>query len=317
MSKDHAKNNYRDSLFRKYFEHPDKLAALHELLTGIPTAEQNVEIKTLKSVLFNRLKNDISFKVGDRFIVLFEHQSTINPNMPARMLLYSAMLYRKMLSKESIYSKKLIPLPAPEFYVLYNGKEPWTDNSKLYLSSAFAENQHNLELVVTVRNIRYNKDNELLQKYKPLHDYSFFVYDVEKRVASGDSLANAIRSATDYCINHNIMRDYLSANYEEVFEMMSLRWNEKDAKKYWQKEAREEGHAAGLVEGRAQGLSQGHAQGLSQGLSQGLVKGRMSATIAFIKNLISMRMPYSDIAKATNTSIEEVQRIAKENGLSL
>ena len=317
MSKDHAKNNYRDSLFRKYFEHPDKLAALHELLTGIPTAEQNVEIKTLKSVLFNRLKNDISFKVGDRFIVLFEHQSTINPNMPARMLLYSAMLYRKMLSKESIYSKKLIPLPAPEFYVLYNGKDPWKDNSKLYLSSAFAENQHNLELVVTVRNIRYNKDNELLQKYKPLHDYSFFVYDVEKRVASGDSLANAIRSATDYCINHNIMRDYLSANYEEVFEMMSLKWNEKDAKKYWQKEAREEGHAAGLVEGRAQGLSQGHAQGLSQGLSQGLVKGRMSATIAFIKNLISMRMPYSDIAKATNTSIEEVQRIAKENGLSL
>ena len=309
MSTDHAKNNYRDSLFRKYFEHPDKLAALHELLTGIPTAEQNVEIKTLKSVLFNRLKNDISFKVGDRFIVLFEHQSTINPNMPARMLLYSAMLYRKMLSKESIYSKKLIPLPAPEFYVLYNGKEPWTDNSKLYLSSAFAENQHNLELVVTVRNIRYNKDNELLQKYKPLHDYSFFVYDVEKRVASGDSLADAIRSATDYCINHNIMRDYLSANYEEVFEMMSLRWNEKDAKKYWQKEAREEGHAAGLAEGRAQGLSQGHAQGL--------VKGRMSATIAFIKNLISMRMPYSDIAKATNTSIEEVQRIAKENGLFL
>ena len=149
----------------------------------------------------------------------------------------------------------------------------------------------------TVRNIRYNKDNELLQKYKTLHDYSFFVYDVEKRVASGDSLADAIRSATDYCINHNIMRDYLSANYEEVFEMMSLRWNEKDAKKYWQKEAREEGHAAGL------------AQGLSQ--------GRMSTTIAFIKNLISMRMPYSDIAKATNTSIEEVQRIAKENGLSL
>ena len=309
MSKDHAKNNYRDSLFRKYFEHPDKLAALHELLTGIPTAEQNVEIKTLKSVLFNRLKNDISFKVGDRFIVLFEHQSTINPNMPARMLLYSAMLYRKMLSKESIYSKKLIPLPAPEFYVLYNGKDPWTDNSKLYLSSAFAEKQHNLELVVTVRNIRYNKDNELLQKYKPLHDYSFFVYDVEKRVASGDSLANAIRSATNYCINHNIMRDYLSANYEEVFEMMSLRWNEKDAKKYWQKEAREEGHAAGLVEGRAQGLSQGHAQGLAQ--------GRMSATIAFIKNMLSARMSYSDIAKFSNTSIEEVQRIAKENGLSL
>ena len=87
--------------------------------------------------------------------------------------------------------------------------------------------------------------------------------------------------------------------------MMSLKWNEKDAKKYWQKEAREEGHAAGLAEGHAQGLS------------QGLVKGRMSATIAFIKNMLSARMSYSDIAKFSNTSIEEVQRIAKENGLSL
>ena len=95
--------------------------------------------------------------------------------------------------------------------------------------------------------------------------------------------------------------------------MMSLRWNEKDAKKYWQKEAREEGHAAGLAQGLSQGLSQGHAQGLSQGL----VKGRMSATIAFIKNMLSARMSYSDIAKFSNTSIEEVQRIAKENGLSL
>ena len=181
------------------------------------------------------------------------------------------MLYRKMLSKKSIYSKKLIQLPAPEFYVLYNGKDPWKDNSKLYLSSAFAENQHNLELVVTVHNIRYNKDNELLQKYKPLHDYSFFVYDVEKRVDSGDSLANAIRSATDYCINHNIMRDYLSANYEEVFEMMSLKWNEKDAKKYWQKEAREEGHAAGLSQGIVQGRTQGMLSTLSDLVKDGIL----------------------------------------------
>ena len=32
--------------------------------------------------------------------------------------------------------------------------------------------------------------------------------------------------------------------------MMSLKWNEKDAKKYWQKEAREEG----LAQGRTQGM---------------------------------------------------------------
>ena len=132
----------------------------------------------------------------------------------------------------------------------------------------------------TVRNIRYNKDNELLQKYKPLHDYSFFVYDVEKRVASGDSLANAIRSATDYCINHNIMHDYLSANYEEVFEMMSLKWNEKDAKKYWQKEAREEGHAVGLAQGISQGIVQGRTQGMLSTLSDLVKDGILTIAVA-------------------------------------
>ena len=137
----------------------------------------------------------------------------------------------------------------------------------------------------TVRNIRYNKDNELLQKYKPLHDYSFFVYDVEKRVASGDSLADAIRSATDYCINHNIMRDYLSANYEEVFEMMSLKWNEKDAKKYWQKEAREEG------------------------INEGIRK--------MIINMIRNNQSATEIAKISNWSVSSIIELANKNGLAI
>ena len=67
------------------------------------------------------------------------------------------------------------------------------------------------------------------------------------------------------------MRDYLSANYEEVFEMMSLRWNEKDAKKYWQKEAREEGHAAGLSQGIVQGRTQGMLSTLSYLVKDGIL----------------------------------------------
>jgi len=36
--------------------------------------------------------NDVSFTVGDRLIVLIEHQSTINENMPLRLLMYVAMV---------------------------------------------------------------------------------------------------------------------------------------------------------------------------------------------------------------------------------
>ncbi len=53
--------------------------------------------------------------------------------------------------------------------------------------------------------------------------------------------------------------------------MMSLRWNEKDAKKYWQKEAREEGHAAGLSQGIVQGRTQGMLSTLSDLVKDGIL----------------------------------------------
>ena len=53
--------------------------------------------------------------------------------------------------------------------------------------------------------------------------------------------------------------------------MMSLRWNEKDAKKYWQKEAREEGHAARLSQGIVQGRTQGMLSTLSDLVKDGIL----------------------------------------------
>ena len=58
--------------------------------------------------------------------------------------------------------------------------------------------------------------------------------------------------------------------------MMRLRWNEKDAKKYWQKEAREEGHAAGL----SQGIVQGRTQGMLSTLSDLVKDGILTITVA-------------------------------------
>ena len=80
-----------------------------------------------------------------------------------------------------------------------------------------------------------------MQQYRPLHDYSYFVYQVEMYCTRGHSLREAIQMAASDCLEHGIMEKFLMDNYEEVFDMSLLRWNEKDAKKYWQEEAREEG----------------------------------------------------------------------------
>ena len=62
--------------------------------------------------------------------------------------------------------------------------------------------------------------------------------------------------------------------------MMSLRWNEKDAKKYWQKEAREEGHAVGLAQGISQGIVQGRTQGMLSTLSDLVKDGILTIAVA-------------------------------------
>ncbi len=54
---------------------------------------------------------------------LLEHQSTVNENMPLRMLLYIARLYEKLINSKNIYWKARIPLFTPQFVVFYNGDE--------------------------------------------------------------------------------------------------------------------------------------------------------------------------------------------------
>jgi hypothetical protein len=83
----------------------------------------------LEDALFNDHLNDISFVVGDTIVVLIEHQSTINPNMALRLLMYIGRIYEKIIAGRNIYSTKKIPIPHPVFIVLYNGTDPYPDEA--------------------------------------------------------------------------------------------------------------------------------------------------------------------------------------------
>lgn len=115
---------YRDSLFRSYFNDKERLLSLVNALLNTDATDPNeIEINTLDGVFFDEFKNDISCIFRGRFLVLIEHQSTINKNMPLRCLFYVAELYKQIVEpyKDKTYKTKMIKLPQPEFFVLYNG----------------------------------------------------------------------------------------------------------------------------------------------------------------------------------------------------
>ena len=99
MDEAKPKRTFKDSVFRSRFSNPTDLSAIHTRITGIPTKPEDITINTLKHVFFSLERNDLSYLVNHRFVVLFEEQSTLNQNMPLRMLVYITMLYRKMLKR--------------------------------------------------------------------------------------------------------------------------------------------------------------------------------------------------------------------------
>ena len=131
-----ANKKYKDSVFTKLFGHDKKI--ILELYNAIFNKnygeDTDIQITTLEDALFMDKINDISFVIDGKLVVLVEHQSTINNNMPLRMLIYMARIYEKICSKGSIYRTKRMEIPTPEFVVLYNGKDPIPDSMEMKLS---------------------------------------------------------------------------------------------------------------------------------------------------------------------------------------
>ncbi len=221
----HLNSKYKDSLFRKVFGAEDKRSArwrleLYNALSGKQhTNPEDLEITTLENVIFIKLKNDVSFLV-DSQMNLWEHQSTLNPNMPLRGLIYFSVLYQKHLLNidEVLFTTKLVPIPAPKYVVFYNGDDDTEDIRKLRLSDAFInfDSQGDFEWTATMININKNHNANLHKNCKPLYDYSSFVNRIKTNIKSGMKNEAAIDEAIDWGIKQNLLDGLIKEQRAEV-----------------------------------------------------------------------------------------------------
>jgi len=283
-----ANTKYKDSVFSLLFSDPDLLRELYCALEGITLPHDiPVTINTLQDVLFMGRINDISFKIGGKLVILIEHQSTINPNMALRLLLYIARVYDKIVGdNKKIYTTNLIPLPRPEFFVLYNGISPYPDEETLRLSEAFESAASlgipdkgipSLELTARVININKGRNEKIVQRCKTLNGYCAFIGKVREYENEGYSLEEAIRKAVTYCRDHDILKEFLEANAKEVMTMLLTEWNLDDARQVWYEE--------GIEKGREEGLEETARNALAQGLSIEIVQKITGLDMETIKNL--------------------------------
>ena len=290
---------YRDSVFRSYFNEPTRLLSLCNAVLGTAYSDPSkLEINTLEGIFFDSRKNDISCSIDNQFLVLVEHQSSVNNNMPFRFLAYVTELLNKLITdKRKLYKEQLIRFPAPKFFVLYNGKEYEPVEKIMRLSEAFGGDSSSLELLVTAYNINRGVNAPLLGKCPYLRDYSTLVGEVKGGLADGFSLRDAIIRAVKFCLENGIMSDYLSEHAEEVFNMLALEWNLDDAL-----QARFE-----------DGIERGIEQGIERGIERGIEQGEILRAEKIAGKLIRRGRSFNEIHEDTGLPLQRIRELADEN----
>jgi arsenate reductase-like glutaredoxin family protein len=222
--------NHKSSVFSKLFSNQDVLRELYSAIEKVDIPpDVSISINTLSEALYLTQINDVSFTIDDRLVILIEHQSTINENLPLRLLLYIGRIYEKILDFRKKYQKKLEKIPRPEFIVLYNGKDPYPDYNELSLSDAFKDVKGlkmyenglplSLELVVQVYNINHGRNPQILEKSSTLNGYSFFMEKI-REFNRNLPLDESVKAAVKYCVDAGVLKQFLTQHGSEVINML-------------------------------------------------------------------------------------------------
>jgi hypothetical protein len=298
---------YKDSVFSLLFSDPGRLRELYGAIRGIVLPPDiPLTINTLEGVLYRTFLNDLSFELAKKLVILIEHQSSINPNMALRLFMYMAEVYGKIIPDRSLYRRKRLMIPRPEFIVLYNGIEPYPDETLLKLSDAFeeaeslgisAEMPPGLELRVKVYNINQGRNQAVQRRSRQLTEYSAFIARVrecEAQAAGGRKpplklsdreREDAMREAVRWCIAHNILKSFLETHGSEVVNMLMSEWNLEDALIVEREEAWEEA----LEKGRVERSFEVAKNALAEGSSPEFVQKITGLDVETIKGLAAQR----------------------------
>ncbi len=251
----------KDSFFRFLFG-TDKRRAL-ELYNAVNGSDYSdvsaLTINTLHDVIYMKMKNDVSFLFGKQ-LVLYEHQSTVNPNMPLRGLMYTSELYSKLFgSNPHIYSTSLMRIPRPRYYVFYNGESiGWNDEvikirlSDMFSEPALEEESGDFEWTATVININPGKNTKIKDRSTTLSGYCYFI-ELIRTLKKAYSEDEAVDLAVQQCIDEGILADIFREHRSEVKSMLLTEFDEVAYREMLLEEGREEGRLSEIVKSISEG----------------------------------------------------------------
>jgi hypothetical protein len=224
------------------FKDKERLLGLYNAVSGKQYTDiDKLTIVTLENAIYMNMKNDVAFVIDMR-LSLYEHQSTVNPNMPLRFLQYVTREYEKLTTHENLYGKRLIKVPTPAFVIFYNGSKAMDEKQEIRLSEMYEvpEDMPQLELRVQVLNINSGYNEELKEHCRTLKEYMLYVECVREKL-SIMAIDDAVEEAVQECIDRGILKEFLTKNRAEVKSMSLFEYDDEATKRDIAEYEREEG----------------------------------------------------------------------------
>ena len=261
---------YKSDVFSMLLEEPKNALEVFNAVNGTDYDDPSkVEIYLLDKGVSLSIYDDASF-ILEMNLSLYEHQSTYNPNIPLRNLIYLANLLQKLVSKRDLYGNRLIKIPTPRFAVFYNGTEQRPEVEELRLSTAFENlmDEPEIELTCKVYNINQGQNMDLLKRCKVLKEYMYFVdrvrYYIKELGGVQERLQEAIERAIDDCIENHILEDFLKSRREEVVKVTQLDYTWERREELIRREEYEEGLEVGIERGIERGITEARLEAIEK-----------------------------------------------------
>ena len=240
---------YKDRLYKMIFNDKSELLKLYNAINGTHyDAPAMLTITTLDNAIYMTMENDLSFIIDMR-LALYEQQSTVNPNLPLRFLMYITDIYSAYTKDMNIYGSKKVQIPLPSFVIFYNGVKSQPDRTEFLLSELFhpTTDQPALELKAVMLNINKGHNQELMNACHTLRDYSEYVARI-RTYSAEMPLTDAVEKAITECIHENILRDFLLKNRAEAKAMSIYEYDEEKTLRMFREEGYEDGERNGKIQ---------------------------------------------------------------------
>ena len=101
------------------------------------------------------------------------------------------------------------------------------------------------EWTAIVLNINYGHNKKLLNQCSILGDYGKLISKIREFKQSTDDLKVAITEAIDYCIENDVLKEFLLEHKSEVVDMLRMEYDEAKTMAHIREDSYEEGELAG------------------------------------------------------------------------